>query len=234
LDIIYSVKLGDTLYKLAQQYKTTVDAIVKSNPGINFRNIPIGKKIIIPQSDMPMESAPSFSPSELRDTLRTLWEQHVAWTRMTIISAASGNPDLNATITRLLRNPTDMANALKPFYGEANAAKFEQLIRDHLVIANQLVAAAKAGNTVLADSLEKQWYANSDEIAKFLHSINPYIPEDSFRNMLHEHLAMTKAEAVARLNNDYMKDIALYDNIEKQALMMADAISGGIIKQFAH
>lgn len=50
--------------------------------------------------------------------------------------------------------------------------------------------------------------------------------------MLHEHLALTKSEAVARLNQDYASDIAFYDQIEKQALMMADAMTEGIVQQF--
>jgi hypothetical protein len=36
------------------------------------------------------------------------------------------------------------------------------------------------------------------------------------------------------LIKDFSADIAVYDQIEKQALEMADAFSAGIIKQFPH
>ncbi len=46
----YTIKSGDTLYLLAQRYNTTVDAIMKLNPGINPNNLQIGQKICIPGS----------------------------------------------------------------------------------------------------------------------------------------------------------------------------------------
>lgn len=48
----------------------------------------------------------------------------------------------------------------------------------------------------------------------------------------YEHLDLTKEEAVAHLKKAYKKDIAIFDQIEKEALLMADAFSNGIIKQF--
>lgn len=79
---------------------------------------------------------------------------------------------------------------------------------------------------------EKKWYANADEIASFLNSINPNWPKSVLLNMLHEHLRMTKNEAVFRLSQKYQSDIDEYDKIEKQALEMADAFTDGIVKQF--
>lgn len=231
-EIIYPVRFGDTLYNLARKYGTAIETIIEKNPNINFHNIAVGEKIVIPVNSAAAGGNPKYSMMDLRNALRQLWEQHVAWTRMTIISAAFGNPDLSPTVNRLLRNASNMGNALKPFYGQENAAKFENLIREHLNIALQLVLASKAGETQKAEEAEKEWYKNGDEIARFLSSINPYINEESFKKMFYDHLAMTKAEAVARLNKEYPKDIALYDQIENQALLMADTISNGIIKQF--
>lgn len=151
---------------------------------------------------------------------------------MTIISIAADLPDLDFVINRLLRNPSDFEAVIKPFYGSEKAAKFGNLFKDHLVIAAQLVKAAKAGDNKTATEAEKKWYINADEIAAFLNSINPYWSKEALMTMLHEHLALTKAEAVARLNKDYATDIALYDKIEKQALAMADAMAEGIVKQF--
>jgi hypothetical protein len=106
------------------------------------------------------------------------------------------------------------------------------LIKDHLVIAAQLVKAAKAGDKVAAADIEKRWYANADEIAIFLNCINPYWSRETLMNMWHEHLALVKAQAVARLKKDYASDIAYYDKGEELLLEMADEFTEGIIRQF--
>ena len=49
----YTIKSGDTLYLLAQRYNTTVEAIMRLNPGIDPKNLQIGQVICIP-SEKPM------------------------------------------------------------------------------------------------------------------------------------------------------------------------------------
>lgn len=46
--ITYTIKQGDTLYKLAKEYSTTVDAIIYANPDIDYENLQVGQEIIIP------------------------------------------------------------------------------------------------------------------------------------------------------------------------------------------
>jgi len=45
----YTIRSGDTLYKLAQRYNTTVEDIMRLNPGINPKNLQIGQMICIPK-----------------------------------------------------------------------------------------------------------------------------------------------------------------------------------------
>lgn len=42
--------------------------------------------------------------------MNLVWEQHIMWTRMLLISIADNLGDLDATRTRLLENPKDIAD----------------------------------------------------------------------------------------------------------------------------
>jgi len=169
---------------------------------------------------------------DLNNQWRMLWEQHGAWTHMAIVSIVAGSPDETATVNRLLRNPGDMAAALAPYYGEAAANRFKQLLTEHLVLAADLVKASKAGEAAKAADIEARWYKNGDEIAAFMSSINPFWNEKEFRKMFHEHLDLVKEEAVTQLNQQYEQSVVTYDRMEQQILGMADHFSQGIIRQF--
>ena len=168
----------------------------------------------------------------LHETLQRLWIEHVLWTRAFIISTAFSLPDLNAVTNRLLRNPVDFANVLRSLYGEANATRFKNLFTDHLVIASELVNAAKAGDNATADMRRREWYANSDDIADFLNSINPYWNKMAWQTMLYDHLKMTENEATQVLTGQYDASIVQYDAIQKEALEMAEYMANGIFRQF--
>ncbi|TDW04644.1 hypothetical protein B0G66_10268 [Bacillus badius] len=169
---------------------------------------------------------------ELMRNERSLWEEHVAWTRMAIISLTFNLPDVNFVIARLLKNAGDMGEMFRPIYGEPAAKTYAALIKEHLLVAADLVKAALAGNTQAAEAAERKWYANADQIALFLNSVNKFLPKEKVREMFYQHLNLTKQEALYMINKDYQKDIAVYDEIEKQAREMADMISDAMIKLY--
>ncbi len=167
------------------------------------------------------------------DAMRKLWEDHITWTRLYIVSAAADLPDQNATAARLLQNQTDIGNAIKPFYGNAAGDKLTALLRDHILIAAQIINDVKAGNTTAFNTDKARWYDNADQIAVFLHNANPKNwPLDDMRAMMKSHLDLTLKEASDRLNGNYSGDIADYDQVHAEILQMADMLSTGIIKQF--
>ncbi len=169
---------------------------------------------------------------QLMCTLQRLWIEHVLWTRAFLIGTAFNSPDLSATTNRLLRNPADFASVLQPLYGSGTARRFEDLLREHLLIAAQLVNAAKAGNAQAAAQQRNRWYANADSIADFLAGINPYWNENTWRALLDDHLEMTENEATQILQGQYEASIAQYDAIQAEAIQMAQEMAKGIARQF--
>ena len=171
--------------------------------------------------------------ASLRDDMRKLWEDHITWTRNYIIAAEAGSPDTDATATRLLQNQTDIGDAMKPLYGDAAGTQLTALLRDHILTAADLITAAKANDADKVAATKDKWYANADAIADFLAKANPENwPAAEMRQMMHDHLDITLAEAVDHLKGDYAADIADYDKVHTQILKMADMLTDGIVAQF--
>lgn len=162
--------------------------------------------------------------------MRKLWTQHVYWTRLFIISTLSNLGDLEVVTNRLLCNPKDFEMLLKPIYGAKKSTEFEKLLTEHLMIGGDLVNAAKANEAEKANILRKKWYENADELAVFLSSINSCQKREKWQRMLYSHLAMIEKEVELRLKGDYREDIKNFDNIENEALKMADYMFCGVTK----
>lgn len=164
--------------------------------------------------------------------MNTLWEQHVFWTRLLIISILENLEDLEETQNRLLRNPGDIGMLFGEYYGENVKNTVTELLTEHLVIGAQLITAFKNGDTASINKLDPLWYDNADRMVKTFALINPYYNEKELKMMLYMHLDLTKREVSLRLEGNYIEDIKNFDMIEKQALEMATYFSLGIIRQF--
>ncbi len=179
---------------------------------------------------MEMKMVPTRSMVELRTAMRKLWEDHITWTRCYIVSALAKLEDVNAVAGRLLANQDDIGNAVKPFYGEEGGKKLTALLRDHILIATEVVKAAMT-NTGLAEA-QKKWTDNADALAAFLSGANPHWAKAELTDMLHTHLAITTDEVVGRLKKDWASDIAAYDKGHVHMLNFADILTRGIVMQF--
>lgn len=201
----------------------------------------------------PMHKRMTLKDVGLHTAMRQLWVEHAVWTHEYLVFATH---DIAAeykklAAERLLRNQDDIGNAIVPFYGKDAGKKLAALLRDHIMIAVEVVDAAKAGNqdvskkAVVAidaaktdgqDALKKaldKWHANAKDIAAFLHSANPENwSEEALITMLNKHLELTTKEAVALLKGQWADVVTLYDEVIMQLMMMADDLSMGIVKQF--
>jgi hypothetical protein len=180
-------------------------------------------------------SSAAISQKELalRQDMRKLWEDHVTWTRLAVISLTTDSPDTQETVGRLLANQADIGRAIAPFYGVSAGRQLTALLREHILIAADLIAAAKSGDQDAVAAQQARWGSNADEIAAFLSSANPDEWKlGEMRAMMRSHLRLTTDEVVARLTEDWSADVRAYDRIHVQILHMADMLSDGLVAQF--
>jgi hypothetical protein len=182
----------------------------------------------------------SRSALVFHDAMRKLWEDHITYTRNVIISfelnepdAGTVLPDLGTVVDRLLQNQVDIGDAIKPYYGTDAGNQLTALLQEHITGAANVLTALKANDQAALQTALDAWYANAHEIAVFLSNANPRNwPLAEMDQMMRDHLDATTGEAVARHQSDWSGDVAAYDRVHEQALMMADMLSNGIIAQF--
>ncbi len=168
----------------------------------------------------------------LRQAMRRLWMDHTVYTRLYIVSAFAELPDAQTIAGRLLRNQEDIGNAIVPYYGKDAGKKLTELLKEHITIAVDVVAAAKTGDKEKFAESDKKWIQNADDIAAFLGSANPNWPKKDAADLLHLHLQLIREFATARLNKNYAEDVRKLDEYFTEGMLIADTLSEGIIKQF--
>lgn len=168
----------------------------------------------------------------LRQDMRTLWTDHVVWTREYIVAAVADQPDQQAAASRLMKNQEDIGAAVAAYYGQPAGARLTELLKEHISIAVDLIKAAKAGDKTAQQQADAKWHRNGEEIADFLSKANPNWPRATLATMMNTHLSTTTDEVVARLTKNWDQDVRAFDAVYHHILAMSDALSDGIIKQF--
>lgn len=168
----------------------------------------------------------------LYQNMRKLWADHVIWTREYVIGAIDGTASVEFAAKRLLENQEDIGSAIVPFYGQEAGGKLTELLKEHILIAVDLIEAAKTDDQEAFADINAKWYRNAADISTFLGTANPHWPKDELVEAMNMHLETTTNEAVARLTKDYEKDVIAFDAVFDHMMIMSDVLSAGIIAQF--
>jgi hypothetical protein len=173
------------------------------------------------------------APSKLAQTLRTLWLGHVEAVRGYVFAAH----DHHAAKTRtagehVVANARQIAAAVGSFYGKAAGDQMMTLLAGHWgavkAYADATFAHDDAGRTQAMNNLN----ANAKDIADFLSGANPNLPQPTLLSLLAAHGAHHIAQIQEVEAGDKAGEAKTWDAMRAHMVVIADALAGGIAKQF--
>lgn len=257
--IVHTVQAGDSLYQLSKQYHTTVTELILGNPGVNPYNLQIGMRLNVcpgeeyqsinqnEQRPNPNDERPNLmtnpvpgqeeqSPNEAEDevldlmeAMRLAWLDHVYWTRMFLMSVDAEAKDQPEVEERVLQTADEITDAFAGFLPISATRQLRNLLTEHIELAGEIIHSLKSANMENYDELIKSWYANANQIATLLAGQNPYFGGRETRNMLLNHLDVTREEIEHQINGEYAQSIDTFRDVKNQALKMADYFARGLL-----
>jgi hypothetical protein len=181
------------------------------------------------------QTAASVSPklAATRAALRDLWVGHIFWVREVVMHlAAKDSAAANVAEQEVVANAKQIAGAIEPFYGKPASEQLFKLLAGHYGAVKAHAEATLANNSSGAKKALDEALANAGEIAKFLSSANPNLPEATLRALLTAHgghHVQQNQEIAARKFADEAKT---WEAMKGHIYSIADALADGLAKQF--
>lgn len=228
--IFHVVQPGDSLYRLAQRYQTTVPDIIMRNPGINAYNLQVGSRLRICPGFESGEMRPE--QRELNNDMRQAWSQHNFWGNMFLVSLFHTLENLDAVKMRLEQSPEDIAAVFQSFYASPTVTQIRNLLAEHVRLAGEMANAMKSGNMERSTQLETQLNQNADQMARLLANANSNYDYEELRRMMRNHLNLMQDTMTSELSGDHNEAVRMMGENEDQLMDMADVLTEGLVQQF--
>lgn len=228
--VFHVVQPGDTFYRLAQQYHTTVPDIITRNPGVNPYNLQVGTRLRICTGYEGGKHHPQ--QMDLNNDMRKAWSMHNFWDAMFMISLFNTLENTDAVQKRLMRTPEDIAAVFEKFYALPIVNQIRQMLEEHVRLAGELTMVMKDNNMEQAEMLENQLSQNADRLARMLANTNGKYDYEQLMRLMKMHLDLTSKAMMAELKGNHEEAVDLLDENEKNLMELADVLTEGLVQQF--
>ena len=173
-------------------------------------------------------SAPA---SVLYQTQRTVWSDQVVWSRQYLAAAFAGGRTARVARTRLMRSQEAIGESIKPYYGRTAGEGLTRMLENQVAIGLELLHAEKNGDVEQKGDLEMHLRENSNAIARYLASLNPYWSPTELEALLNRYAVLSAQDIVVRTDGHVDADDEA-GNGSLEANRLADVIADGLLWQF--
>lgn len=178
-------------------------------------------------------TAASATLVQTQAALRDLWLGHVFWVRNVVDARFEGNAnEAKVAEQQVVANARAIAASIEPFYGQAAVDQLFGLLAGHWGAISDYLDATRAASKAGQDAAFKKLLANADQIAVFLSGANPNLPVDVLRGLLTAHGSHHVQQIQQFQAGQFDREAQTWAAMKDHMYVIADALAGGIAKQF--
>lgn len=171
--------------------------------------------------------------ADLQAVLRDEWSRHLFWTRNVVLDNAKNDLRSKGFAEKsVATNMKEIAKTLRPFYGESVSDQLYTLLAKHYGAVKAYSDAKVAGNKRQQDGAMAQLTSNTDEIAALLSRVNPYLSQDTVRDLFSTLVNHHVAQINKFQERDYQSEEETWPAMEHHVYVIADTLTNAIAKQF--
>ncbi|HUH90144.1 MAG TPA: hypothetical protein VLZ76_05750 [Lysobacter sp.] len=170
---------------------------------------------------------------KLQADLRALWHGHIDKTRAYAMAVKAGNQsEADAAANDVVTNAKAISAAVASFYGDAGGAEMLRLLSGHWAGVKAMTDAAHKSDAAGVQKGMDDAIANAGEIAKFLASANPNLPEDTVNGLMVAHVEHHRAQITEIMAGDTAAEAETWAAMQAHMDVISDALAAAIAKQF--
>lgn len=193
----------------------------------------MGFVLATPSVAEPVAAADRVAALETQMNLRDLWVEHAFWIRSYVLATHAGDTEQSKVAeAEVVANAKALAGTIAPFYGQPAADGLLKLLAGHWgAVRDYNTAAGLKSQSGRANALA-DLTSNARAIAKFLSGANPNLPEQAVFGLLSAHAGHHVAQIDEISSGKFKDEAATWHAMRKHMLVISDAISDALVKQF--
>ena len=230
--ITHEIVRGDTLYRLAKKYRTTVPLILLANPGVDPYNLQIGTKLKICKGNQVVEK-PSMDEIQLIGDMYGATLQYVGWLKQYLMSLSQSAARQREAAQQVSGAADKVVDIFALFYPEAMITKLrEHFVRGYTLDMMSYANATNNRDTQAAEDFEDKVSQHADEVARLLAQYNRFYSEERIENALAELPEVAEEIVLAMRSGDMMGEFEGFRKMDQWAVGVADYLAEGLRREF--
>ena len=228
---VHEIQKGDTLYKLAKQYKTTVPLILLANPGVNPYNLRVGDKLNICEGKR-FEEKQGLDELQIVSDFNKVVYQYLGFLQLYMASFSGTEKRTEQSLEYLLEVPGELATIYSAFYPVSMTSRLSQIFTAYTEKLADYARAVYTGERQNISALRNEIDEQAVKIGEFLEKQNDKYISRQISDFLQSLNGAVEEAAEQSREGNLRKELFVYQEMGEQGTLFARVLADGIIEQF--